>query len=84
MRKVFPLLLIVVALGVVQAAEAQSLAGVPRIGFLTHRFTPGRFEAFLKRREVFRVERLGMRHPAGHPEQDDAVGGGRDAPSASA
>jgi len=57
MRKIFPLLLIVVALGIVQAAEAQSLAEVPRIGFLTHRFSPGRFEAFLKRlRELGYVE----------------------------
>ncbi len=57
MRKIFPLLLIVVALGIVQAAEAQSLAGVPRIGFLTHRISSSRFEAFLKRlRELGYVE----------------------------
>ena len=35
------------------------------------------FEPLLKRRVALRIPRLGVRHPAGHPENDDRVGGRR-------
>ena len=31
---------------------------------------------FFERRVALRIERLGVRHAAGHPEHDDRVGGG--------
>ena len=32
------------------------------------------FDARLKRRVPLRVERLGLRHAAGHPQHDDGIG----------